>query len=46
MAPIIKTTDIGRGLNPKGAAKEVNGMQRVRPPTMRVAIISIFQVCS
>ena len=42
MAPIIKTTEIGRGLNPKGAAKEVNGMQRVRPTITRVAISSYF----
>lgn len=41
-APIIKITFIGRGLNPKGAAKGVSGKQRVRTTMSIVATSKYF----
>lgn len=42
MAPRIKMTETGRGLNPNGTANEVKGKPRVRIPISRVAIRRYF----
>ncbi len=42
MAAIIKITDVGRGLKPKGPAKGVNGKQSVMTAIRKVAISKYF----
>lgn len=42
MATIIKITENGRGLKPKGAAKGVHGKQRVTIPVSMVAASRYF----